>query len=330
MNTIIKPNHEYLVYRGRYDNSDQEAPVFGFPYSGIIITFEGTEISISLRNLHVEKENYLGVLVDNKQESFLLGNEDGIQTITIASGLEDRKHEVFVFKRMDLCHQIMILSFDLGERGKILMPRKQPRKLFEFYGDTSMIRTVEEENAYYSAAAIVGRLQHARVSLIAHEGVALKDGLGKCEVGMETLFSKASFNLKTLEGGEWNFQKEKPNVVFVSLGQFDQYPENFMKEDYNGQKSKEWKETMIEFVTKLRNYYPGTLIVLMTSICRHSPKWDRAIGQICANFHEKNVVHFLYNENGRLAKEIVTNAQSEKMALELNSLLLGLENTAWN
>ncbi|MDO5521312.1 MAG: hypothetical protein Q4G58_12540 [bacterium] len=330
MNTIIKPNHEYLVYRGRYDNTNVEAPIFGFPYSGIVITFEGTELSVSLKNLHVEKENYLGVLIDKKQTEVLLGNTDEVQTIKVASGLEDTKHEVFVFKRMDLCHQIMFLCFDLGARGKILMPRKQQRKLFEFYGDSITAGVSEQSNAYYSYAAILGRLQHARIHLVAQEGIALKDGVGLCKVGMETLFSKASFDLDTMQGNEWNFKKEEPNVVLISLGQFDQYPEDFMKEDYNGEKSKEWKQGMTEFITKLRNYYPSTLIVLMTSICKHSPKWDRAIGQVCANFRENNVVHFLYNGNGRLADETVTIAQSEQMALELNSFLLGLENTAWN
>lgn len=347
MSNIIKPNHEFLVYRGRYDDSDIEAPVFGFPYSGILVTFEGSEITVMLKNKHVSHKNYLGVIVDGKVQKYLLEEGADEQIIKLVEGLEEIKHEVFVYKCSDLSNQITILGFDLGERGKLVMPRKQKRKLIEFYGDSVTAGQYveakseqfpfmsEEEkdaytNPYYSYAAIVGRLLHARVNLIAQSKVAFADGQGGCDVGMETLFDKASFDIETKTGSEWNFKKEEPTIVIVSLGQYDGIPDDFMKEDMNGEQAEDWKGKLRAFITKLRKLYPKTLIVLTTSILRHSPKWDRAIGQVCTQFNENNVIHFLYNENARGAHPFVNIAQSEKMALELNAFLLGLENTLWS
>lgn len=349
MRTFIKPNHEYLVYRGRYDDTDREAPVFGFPYSGIAITFEGPELTLHLKNKHYEKDNYIGVMIDQQQAKYKLENSEEEQVLLLASGLEEVRHEAFVFKRTDLSNELVFLGFDLGERGKILMPRKEPRRLIELIGDSitagecveskkaSREEIGEEEaaattNPYYSYGAIMGRLLHCRVNLVSQSGIAMQDGLGlfggEHRIGMQTLYPMASYNMKDKTGALWNENRSLPNVIIVSLGQFDQYPDDFMKKDFIGERAKRWKENYSKFLMDLRKKYPKTVIVLATSTCRHSPKWDRAIGQICANMGDSKIIHFLYNENGRNSDGFVNVAQSEQMALELSGMLKTLENNA--
>ena len=104
MGVYISANHEYLVYRGRYDDSDPKAPIFGFPYSGIAITFEGDQLRVHITNLHYEKDNYIGLILDGEQKKFRLENTEEEQIIVLAEGLDRKKHEAFVFKRTCLLY----------------------------------------------------------------------------------------------------------------------------------------------------------------------------------------------------------------------------------
>ena len=351
MGVYISANHEYLVYRGRYDDSDPKAPIFGFPYSGIAITFEGDQLRVHITNLHYEKDNYIGLILDGEQKKFRLENTEEEQIIVLAEGLDRKKHEAFVFKRTDFCHEMIIAGFDLGDHGKIMMPRKQPRRLIEFIGDgttagecvesrkssreeISEEEAMETSNPYYSYAAIVGRMLHTRVNLIAQSGIGMKNGCGLFgadeKIGMETLYELASYDQKKNHGEKWNPEREIPHAIVVSLGENDKYPINFMQGSGTSEEVIHWKESFCKFLNHLRKLFPKTLIVVTTSVCIHSPKLDRIIGQVCAEINDSSIIHFLYNENGRAGDGFVNIHQSEEMALELCRVLKIAENQAWN
>lgn len=349
MSKIIKPDHEYLQYDGRVDFARYDAPVLVFPYSGVHMNFEGTGIKIRLKNNRQHLDNYLGYIIDNIQKKILLPNTGDEVTLTLGEGLEDKAHELFVFKRMGGCHEVIFTGFELSDRGQILQPARKPRKCMEFYGDSVTAGEVSEaagsegkvdppnngelSNSYYSYAAITARMLHARANIIAQGGIALMDGTGYFNgpdyLGMESIYDKVRYNPALSPMTDWDFKKYTPHVVVLALGQNDSNPVNFMKDEPEGEMAAKWKQHYKQFVLNLRNKYPRAYIILTTTILNHSPHWDRAIGRICVELADKKIVHFLYSENGRGTPGHVRTAEAEQMALELSTFIRGFGPDIW-
>ena len=64
---IIKPDNDKLVYSGRIDWSNTEAPVFVFPCTSVKMKFSGKKVKIQIRNRNAYWNNYIGCILDGKQ-----------------------------------------------------------------------------------------------------------------------------------------------------------------------------------------------------------------------------------------------------------------------
>ncbi len=349
MGKRIKPDHEYLQYTGRIDFENYEEPIFVFPYSGIKMNFEGTSLHIALKNNHAYEENYLGYIIDGEQNKILLPNHNEEVILSLAENLEDKKHEVFVFKRQAACHEFTFLGFEIAERGNIVKPGPIQRKCMEFYGDSVTTGEVAEaleyikkedpvhngeySNAYCSYATITARMLNARVNLVAQGGIALLDGIGYFNepetIGIENIYDKIRYNPNLGPITKWDFKKYTPHVVVVAIGQNDAHPLDFMKEDPNSETAQNWKNHYKQWMKALREHYPKALIVLKTTILNHHPAWDRAIGKICVELGDPKIVHFLYSENGRGTPGHIRTPEAEQMALELSTFLRGFGDEIW-
>lgn len=354
---IITADHEGIRFEGRMDDSNPKEPVFVYPYSSAEIVFEGTSVSVILANRALYFESWLGYFLDGKEYKLRLSADGKRHTILLSEGLSPGKHTLTLFKRMDDCHEFTFYGFVLSEGGKLLEPPKPPRRRMEFYGDSVTAGEVAEaleyvgradpehqgeyNNAYYSYGAIAGRMLHARVRLIAQGGIALLDGTGYFHryaqgnadgeserypngIGMESAYDKIRFEPELGEQKSWDFQRYVPHVVVAAIGQNDAWPRDFMREDFFGEAAEEWRERYKQWILKLHSIYPKAYIILTTTILEHSPKWDRAIGKVCAEINDPRIVHFLYQENGRGTKGHIRIPEAEKMALELAAFIGGL------
>ena len=116
---------------------------------------------------------------------------------------------------------------------------------------------------------------------------------------------------------EWDFSQYTPQVVIVALGQNDSHPEDYMKEDYDGEEARTWRQHYEAFLRKLREIYPDARIICCTTLLNHDPAWDRAIGQAVEQLGDEKVTQYLFRRNGRGTPGHLRIPEAEEMAEEL-------------
>lgn len=344
---FIKPDHNYLQYSGRIDWRSQISPVLIFPCSYIRMKFRGTYVKAVVENRKFYWNNYLGCIIDGQHKSIPLA-ESGKQTVTLAQGLEDRVHEVILFKRMDGCHTVVFYGFEVDEGGELKRLEDKPLRRIEVYGDSVSAGEVSEavdyvgqpdpehngefSNSYYSYAWIAARRLGAQLHDIAQGGIALLHGTGWFAQpdypGMEDIYDKVQYYpAETVQ--KWDFSLYRPQVVIVAIGQNDNHPEDYMAKDYEGEKARRWRAGYRNFVQRLRSIYPKAVIILTTTVLEHDANWDRAIDQVWRELKDENVHHFLYGRNGAATPGHIRISEAEEMAQELVSYIETLGEEIW-
>ncbi|HOO29075.1 MAG TPA: GDSL-type esterase/lipase family protein, partial [Lachnospiraceae bacterium] len=295
---IIKADAPVLTYCGRIDFTKKEEPVFIYPYSSVSMVFTGKRISIIVRNHHVCWENHLGYVIDGVQGRIRLPENAQEVTLLLADDLTEEEHELFLFKRQDACHYFDLLGFVLEDGAEVRSSAPLPARKIEVYGDSVSAGEVSEaidyvgkpdpvhngeySNAYYSYAAYTARMLHAQLHDIAQGGIALLDHTGYFApafgyIGMENRFDKLKYNPELGEVNTWDFSRYTPHVVVVAIGQNDNYPEDYMQDDYRCEKAVEWRTVYERLLRDIREKYQKALIIAATTILEHDESWDRSI-----------------------------------------------------
>jgi hypothetical protein len=346
---LIFPNNPYLQYSGRIDFENPKVPVFIYPYSSVKMKFIGSSVKVILLNHHAYWDNYIGFVIDGEQKKILIPENGKVISLTLAQGLENTEHDLFFFKRMDSCHEFFFYGFILDKDAEILSPEELPARKIEVFGDSVSAGEVSEavaytgkldpihngeySNSYYSYAAIAARKLNAQLHNISQGGIALLHGTGWFHlpdtIGMEEIWDKLEYNPDLGRSKPWDFARYTPHVVLVAIGQNDNHPEDYMKENYFSVKSILWRNQYEIFVRKIRNTYPNALILLATTIMKHDENWDRSIGEVCDRLHDQKIVHFIYSNNGNGTPGHVRISEAEKMAEELCLFLNSFGGSIW-
>lgn len=348
---FIEPVHDDLIYCGRIDDSEPDAPVFIMPGSFVEMTFSGSSyVKAVVVNHRFSRKSWVGVLLDDKQSKVAMDKDEEPVVLLLAENLEKgMEHKLTFFKRMDPCHEFIFLGFLLEYGARIGKPQPLPRRKIEFYGDSVTAGEVVEavdccgmpdplhngeySNAYFSYAWITARMLHARVHLVAQGEITFLDGIGSISGvrnGMENCYDKLRFLERNGKREQWDFGRFTPHVVVVAVGQNDAFPNDFMKEDYYGAQAEKWREHYLLWIRKLRRIYPDAWIVLTTSIVFHSPGWDRSIGKVCTQLADPKIVHFIYDKNGRGTPGNVRVPEAMEMALELSRFINAIGDNIWD
>lgn len=323
---LISADFQELNYCGRIDFSNPKAPIFIFPASSVSMLFTGNKLKILVKNNHGNCNNYLGYILDGVQKKVALSFNNINEEIILATELqEDKVHEITVFKREDICHEFTFCGFVLDQNGKVEKYQKKAKKFMEFYGESSCVGA--NSNVWDSYAMKTAINLKSCVSIIAKSGVALLDK--GSDIGMENIYDKLHCNPLLGDITDWSFKLYIPQVVVIDIGQNDSYPEDYMKNDKDGEKARAWKNHYSKFVLDLRKRYPNAFIVLTTTIMEHHPSWDRAIGAVCQDVNDEKIVHFLYEYNGRGTNFGSKAMIAEQMSFELSMFLKGLGKTIW-
>lgn len=350
---LVEPICDDLQYCGRIDDRDVGAPVFTMPGSFVRMKFTGSSyVKAVVVNKSFYNDPWVGVLLDQEQAKRKIEKDGEPVVLTLAENLEKgEEHMITFFKRMDHSHEYAFLGFLLEYGSRVIKGAALPRKKMEFYGDGVTAGEASEaigycgkpdpdhrgelSNAYFSYAWAAARMLHARVHLVAQNGIAFQDGAGyfmEGKRGMESCYTKVGFVGKegeNAEPAEWDFHRYTPHVVVVAVGQNDAWPEDIMKEDDKGEKAKVWRERYKQWILSLRRLYPKAWIILTTTIRAHHSGWDRNIGKVSAELNDSRIAHFLYGENGRGTPGHVRVQEAMNMALELHGFINGLGNDVW-
>lgn len=346
----IKPDNKILQYGGRIDFDDPLAPVWVYPCTYAAMKFTGTYVKVILENHRSCWDNYMGYILDGEQGKLLLP-ESGKVTLTIGEGLEDKEHELLFFKRMDSCHTVTFYGFEVEDKAILHPVAEKPHRRIEVYGDSVSAGEVSEaieyagqedpehngeySNSWYSYAWMTARKLNAQLHDIAQGGIALLDDTGWFAAphykGMETCYDKIQYHPDLGPAKPWDFTKYRPHVVVLAVGQNDNHPQDYMAEDYQGEKAVYWRKHYRKFVERLREIYPKAEIILKTTILEHSPRWDEAIEEVYQQLKEtdKHLHHFRYSNNGCGTKGHIRVPEADKMSEELAAFIDSLGEEIW-
>lgn len=344
----ISPDHSALQYMGRIDFEDVKNPVWVFPSTCVKFRFTGSFVRAVVTNMRGCWDNYLGVLVDGKESTVKLLPE-GKQEIVLCDGLEEGEHELLLFKRMDSCHQIVFHGLIVAEDSVLTAPEALPNRRIEVYGDSVSAGEVSEaveycglpdpphngefSNSYYSYAWYTARMLGAQLHNISQGGIALLEGTGYFHapdyLGMEYMYDKIQYNTQIDGAKQWDFSRYTPHVVIVAIGQNDNYPDDYMQDNYDHPKAQNWRSHYAAFIRKLRRIYPKATIILATTILNHSANWDKSIDSVCRELADPKIHHFLYSNNGCGTQGHIRKPEAEKMGRELSGFIESLGSGVW-
>lgn len=338
----ILPNNSSLIYSGRIDWSDPFAIVWTYPGTFVKIRFNGTKLSVRLRNKNEYWDNYLGVVEGDVQNKLLIQKEGEVKNeILIEIPLQntpDNIHEVLIFKRQDDCHELTILGFELDDGAELLQASPLPKRRIEVFGDSVSAGEVSEaldyiakpdptdqhgeySNCWYSYAWMTARMLDAELHDIAQGGAALLDQTGWYHapdyIGMETIWDKMRYNPGYGTVTKWDFSKYTPDIVIVAIGQNDSNPEDYMKTDYQGEKAQNWRSHYGAFLKKIRQTYPDAWIVCCTTLLQHDIGWDMSISQVVQDLRDQKISHCVFQRNGKATPGHLRIPEAEEMATEL-------------
>lgn len=344
---IILPDHKDLVYSGRIDWENPLEPVFIYPCTFVSTRFTGNMLRIFIKNHNAYWKNYLGVILDGKQMKLELpDNDDAVINIEIDES-EKEVHEALIFKRQDACHEFVFKGIEIGDQARILPAAELPKRKIEVYGDSvsagEVVEAVEYEgkedphhegeysNAWYSYAWMTARKLNAQIHDIAQGGIAVMNNTGYfCEpqaVGLTETWDKLHYNPQLGPATKWDFKNYTPDVVIMAVGQNDHHPVDFMAEDYDSEKSVTWRAYYKELLCNLRNTYPETRIICITTLLYHDASWDKAITQVVEELNDPKISRCIFNRNGSGTPGHLRISEAEEMAEELVEYIgkLGVE-----
>ena len=345
----IALNDRNLRYSGRIDMDNPEKPEFIFPSSSLQFCFWGKSAKILIRNNRNYWSNSVGAIVDGIQKKWDL-KEDGITEIELLNEQTDGKHEILLFKRMDSCHEFILEGLVLSDGASLLELPPLPNRKIEVYGDSVSAGEVSEavdytgkkdpehdgeySNSWYSYSWMTARKLNAQIHNISQGGIPLLNGTGWVEPpiypGMEYMWDKVHYYPGQSKVTQWDFSKYIPDLVIIAVGQNDKQPEDFMKENPDGEKAVRWKRKYKKFILNIREKYPKAVIILATTILNHDASWDEAIEQVCREIADDRVLHFLYSRNGCGTPGHIRIPEAEEMSDELVEYIENLEIDVWN
>jgi len=260
---------------GRCDKTDPDEILFAFPGVSIKAKFEGTEISAVFKEYGSGEEgttNYFNVIIDNGTPSVLkLSSSDTVYLL--ASGLSEGPHSVEIIKRTEsMVGMVGFQGFILDE-GKQLLELDKPSELkMEFVGnsitcgygnelsttspDNYHFTSVNEDN-YKAWGAVTARRFGAQYVCTAYSGRGVfrnitGDTLGTIPLIYDQIIADDSTK-------EWDHSNYIPDIVVVNLGTNDFNAE--VSSDLYTVDSAVFVDTYIQFVAKLRSYYPDASII---------------------------------------------------------------------
>lgn len=345
----VELDSENLLYTGRIDRRNAKRPEFVFPATSLSFRFYGKSAQLRVSNRRLYWNSVIGAVVDGAQKRFDL-NAEGETVITLLEEEKDSEHNVMIFKRMDSCHELILEELTLSEGSRLIPAPERLKRRIEVYGDSVSAGEVSEavhylgkedpehngefSNSWYSYAWITARNLHAELHDIAQGGIALMDGIGWFEepnnIGMESVWDKVHYHPGLGEATPWDFTCYTPHVVIVAVGQNDSHPEDFMKEDYHGEKAELWRKKYKDFLDKLREKYPQAHIICCTTLLGHDKSWDDAIGEVCDKAADEKITHYVFRRNGRGTPGHLRIPEAEEMAQELTTYIESLHVEGWN
>ena|SRR5258705_732991 len=255
-------DHKYIQYIGRIDFTNPKLPRFWQPGVYINIKIKGPSCKIILNDevLWGKNHNYLELVINGKEKR--LQTKAARDTLSLDNLTADI-NTISFYKNTEANIGYLELVGVMCE--ELLPPPSSPDRKIEFIGNSitcgagSDLSEIpcgkgvwqDQHNAYMSYGPVTARALNAQYHLSAVSGIGLMHSCCNMNIIMPPVFDKVSMRNDTIR---WNFEKYQPDVVTICLGQNDGI-----------QDSTTFADNYISFIKQLRGYYPGAMLICLTS-----------------------------------------------------------------
>jgi lysophospholipase L1-like esterase len=345
--SFIEGDNANFQYTGRVDFENIKIPTLVYAGSYIRTKFEGTSVSICIKDYHESYESAIGYIIDDEIEGkIVITDYEEELVLNVKEGLENKVHDLVIFKRVDSSHYFDFYGLVLDKGCTLVYPGDKPKRKIECFGDSISAGQVcealdyvgkedpehngEFSNSWYSYSMMIARNLNAEFNNNAQGGISLFNNTGyfvNGTIGLEQTYDKLRYNPQLGVYTPWDFSRFTPNVVIMAIGQNDAYPENYINTDM--ERRKKWKEKYKEIMRDLRGKYPDALFIIITTILGHDKGWDEALNEVRDELDDEKVVRYLFKRNGCGTPGHVRIPEAKEMANELTSFIESFGEGIW-
>ncbi len=296
----VSPTDPHIKILGQYDGTDPEHPRFGYPGSGFLLRFNGSELRVEVSS--DSDSSALTVVVDHGVPELRLLRK-GTNEVTLVHAPSPGRHTVEVYKRTETWQGIVtLLGVHLPDAGEPLLPSILPRRKLLFIGDSVTCGSGIENDAdckadperpasdaYNAYGMLLGRRLDAQSHLVCYGGRGLERdyrGLGIADgvVNIPQFYQLAVASDEPSSRVPWDASRWQPDAIIVSLG----------TNDFNLQKTKplddkKWVSEYVAFVHALRKNYRHSFIFLTEGAIVTDPLLRQMVQETAAKVHDKKV-----------------------------------------
>lgn len=335
---IITADNENIQYFGRWDFSDSATPSHSWPGVYIYAEFTGTSISVRLKDDFC----YYNVYIDGELHSVFHNDESGVVTKLLASGLEEGTHSLLFSKRNETTWtKFSFHGFELDDGESLVPPVAKPERKIEFIGDSFTSASGNEcstteapDNVEYYTnidkgfGPIVSKNFNAQYHMTSMSGIGMVlDWQSDYSYNMPDYFDRA---LAYTPLPKWDFEQWIPNLVVIGLGLNDYSGFGGWENDMTPTETDLYKTRYHEFISRVRNLYPGVKIV---AVATHVPWMRESIAEIVDEEIEQGAQDIYYAQYSEYTGGYVNNGHPNvethrKIAVELIAALDTID--AWS
>lgn len=338
----ITADNAAFTYMGRIDGTDPSMPLFIYAGSMVKVKFTGTIAGVFIKNVSMSEYSSVGYLIDGVQGKIDLSQQGEEEYYQLADNLEDKEHELVVFKRQAAANYFYFCGIGISKDGDVSKTAPLPDFKLEVYGDSVSAGEVVEniyyeahsdpenhkgvyDNAWFSYTLSLSRKLNAQIHNCSQGGISLFDKTGYFYgpdhlTGLETTYDKLSYVPYAPMGlTKWDFGRYTPDLVIIAIGQNDASPDPDCLS--NPEYKAKWQAKYSEILRDLQSKYgEKTRFLLITTVLMHDKCWDNAIDEIAESFGE-NVHHYMFKRNGAATPGHPRITEQEEMAGELNTYI---------
>jgi hypothetical protein len=279
----VAPSDRHLLYTGRVDFAQPDAPVITWPNTAIAGNFTGTSLAVTLDD---EKgKNYFNVFIDGDTASpLIIEAAQGSKKYDVIAGLAPGKHSFLITKRTEGEEGATVFrGLELADGGQMLAPPARPKRHIEFFGDSITSGMGDEapmngrddvgrdKNSFLSYAGITARNLNAELHQTSQSGIGVM--ISWFPFTMPDFYDQLSAvgNNDT----KWDFSRWTPDVVVVNLMQNDRWligdRHQLQPEPDDAGRIAAYEK----FVKRIRQLYPKAYIVcaLGSMDATRDPQW---------------------------------------------------------
>lgn len=260
----IGPDHPAVRMVGRFTAD------YRFNWSGCKIEIE-TDATAVNAVLEVVADASAGMTVVVDGEPRFLKLTTAQTVYPLAENLEPGRHRIELFKRSEATKgTVRFKGLDLSDGAQLFEIEPPERRLLAIgdsitcaYGSEAVSpdegNTVENENGYLSYVAIAARELEADLMMVCRSGHGMFRNRSLHNDRNDTLPQLFERTLWNEETPAWDHSRYKPDLVVINLGSND----NATRDGAKGAlKKKDFVDTYIAFIERLRDLYPDAHVVL--------------------------------------------------------------------